>query len=199
MLYSKVLEFVREQIAQNGRPSAPYRDRFQHTLRVVKWAERLQELEGGDLEVIRLAALFHDIGWDRERPHEEVGAEITHDYLSGHGFSPEKVRAIVEAVAHHNHRDAPGLFSKETLILQDADFLDEVGVLTLVWDSLAAAFNPNPSYSAVYQRALGSLAELKKLRHLVRTPTGQRFYDERVAILEKCLADLEFELRGYST
>ena len=141
MLYSKVLEFVREQIAQNGRPSAPYRDRFQHTLRVVKWAERLQELEGGDLEVIRLAALFHDIGWDRERPMR-VGAEITHDYLWS-GFSPEKVRAIVEAVAHHNHRDAPA-FSQRDADPSRRRFLGRSGVLTLVWDSLAAAFNPTP-------------------------------------------------------
>ena len=198
-MYSEVLEFVWMQIAQNGRPSAPYRDRFQHTLRVVKWAERLHEFEGGDIEVIRLAALFHDVGWDPERPHEEVGAELTRDYLATKGFSPEKARAIVEAVAHHNHRDDPGPFSVETLIIQDADFLDEVGVLTLVWDSLAAAFKPNPSYAAVYERAQRSLAELKELRRLLRTPTGRRFYDKRLKILEKCLTELEFELRGYST
>lgn len=189
-----MLNFVRHTIANNGRPSAPFRSRFEHTLRVMKWAERLQASEGGDLEVLRIAALFHDVGWDPERPHEEVGAEITQEYLNNSGLSEDKIAAIVEAVAHHNHRSSPGPFNKETLIIQDADILDEVGVLTLVWDSLATAHRPKPSYRAVYERALKSLDELQKRAHQLRTPSGRRFYDEQVDVYERTIRLLEFEL-----
>ena len=193
-MYEAVKEFVRQKIAENGRPSEPFRDRFEHTLRVLRWAERLHEMEGGDLEVLRLAALFHDVGWDISRPHEEVGAEIARAYLTEHGLHGEKLDAILEAVAHHNHRDRPGPFRKETLIMQDADFLDEVGVLTLVWDALSTAFRPDPSYRAVYERAKGSLAELQSRADWLRTASGRKIYDEQVQVLAQCLKWLEFEL-----
>jgi uncharacterized protein len=193
-LHEHMLEYVKKTIAENGRPSAPFRDRFAHTLRVQKWAERLQAMEGGDLEVIQVAALFHDVGWDEHRPHEEVGAEITRAYLTAQGLYMDKLDAIVEAVAHHNHRDSPGPFRKETLIIQDADFLDEVGVLTLVWDSLGTALKPNPSYTAVYARAQRSLAELKSRAGWLRTPSGRKLYDEQVQVVAQCLKWLQYEL-----
>jgi uncharacterized protein len=193
-LHKDMVEFVRAAIARNGRPTEPFRDRFTHTLRVLKWAERLQELEGGDLEVIRTAALFHDVGWDPGRPHETVGAEITQDYLTEHGFPAEKVAAVVEAVAHHNHRDSPGPFSKETLILQDADFLDEVGVLTIVWDSMRVALQKEPSYEAAYERARKTFAQLEGWKHWLRTPSGRKLYEEQLGVLGQCLEWLKYEL-----
>ncbi|MGI6149589.1 MAG: HD domain-containing protein [Firmicutes bacterium] len=193
-MHKDMVEFVRAAIARNGRPTEPFRDRFTHTLRVLKWAERLQELEGGDLEVIRTAALFHDVGWDPGRPHETVGAEITQDYLTEHGFPAEKVAAVVEAVAHHNHRDSPGPFSKETLILQDADFLDEVGVLTIVWDSMRVALQKEPSYEAAYERARKTFAQLEGWKHWLRTPSGRKLYEEQLGVLGQCLEWLKYEL-----
>ena len=45
-------------------------------MRVYRWAIRLQAKLGGNLDVIVLAALLHDVGWDENRPHNEVSAEI---------------------------------------------------------------------------------------------------------------------------
>lgn len=78
MNYADVIEFVRHQIEDNKRPpNYPFRSRFEHTMRVYRWAIKLQARVGGDLEIISLAALLHDVGWQDGREHGEVGAEIS--------------------------------------------------------------------------------------------------------------------------
>ena len=59
MNYAEVIEFVRKQTAENGRPpNYPFRSRFEHTMRVYRWAIKLQSKLGGDLDIIVLAALL---------------------------------------------------------------------------------------------------------------------------------------------
>ena len=61
--YAEVIEYVKKMTSENGRPSNyPFRSRFEHTMRVYRWAIKLQSKLGGDLDVIVLAALLHDIG-----------------------------------------------------------------------------------------------------------------------------------------
>lgn len=62
MNYADVIEFVKTQTAENGRPpNYEFRSRFEHTMRVYRWAIKLQSKLGGDLDIIVLAALLHDI------------------------------------------------------------------------------------------------------------------------------------------
>ena len=87
--YAEVIEYVKKMTSENGRPSNyPFRSRFEHTMRVYRWAIKLQSKLGGDLDVIVLAALLHDIGWDDERPHGEVGAELAVEYMDSIGIDP---------------------------------------------------------------------------------------------------------------
>ena len=58
MNYAQVIEYVKEQTSINGRPpNYPFRSRFEHTMRVYRWAIKLQDRIGGDLEIIALAAI----------------------------------------------------------------------------------------------------------------------------------------------
>lgn len=53
MNYAEVIDFVKEQTAVNGRPpNYPFRSRFEHTMRVYRWAIKLQSKLGGDLDSI---------------------------------------------------------------------------------------------------------------------------------------------------
>ena len=77
MNYANVIEFVKEKIAVNGRPpNYPFRDRFEHTMRVYRWAIKLQAKVGGDLDIIALAALLHDVGWEEGREHLGLGRAV---------------------------------------------------------------------------------------------------------------------------
>ena len=74
-------------------------------MRVYRWAIKLQSKLGGDLDIIVLAALLHDVGWDDERPHGEVGAEIAVNYLDSLGVDPQKIAKIGEIIMIHEEKD----------------------------------------------------------------------------------------------
>ena len=124
MNYADVIEFVKTQTAENGRPpNYEFRSRFEHTMRVYRWAIKLQSKLGGDLDIIVLAALLHDIGWDENRPHGEVGAEIAVEYLDSIGVDPEKIAKIGEIIMIHEEKDTDADLSLECRIVMDADLL----------------------------------------------------------------------------
>ena len=83
--------------------------RFQHTLHVRRFCEILQAREGGDLEVLRVAAIFHDISHfcTGYREHGRVSAEMARDYLgshrssSGETFSPALIERVYLTIDDH--------------------------------------------------------------------------------------------------
>ena len=153
MNYAKVIDFVKTQTAVNGRPpNYPFRSRFEHTMRVYRWAIKLQSKLGGDLDIIVLAALLHDVGWDDERPHGEVGAEIAVNYLDSLGVDPQKIAKIGEIIMIHEEKDTDADLSLECRIVMDADLLDEVGAISVLWDSMATAIEDEASYKRAYYR-----------------------------------------------
>ena len=151
MNYANVIEFVRQQIADNGRPpNYPFRNRFEHTMRVYRWAVKLQAKVGGDLEIIALAALLHDVGWEEGREHGEVGAEIAVEYLDSIGLQTEKIKRIGEIILVHDDKDTKRELSLECQVVMDADLLDEVGAISILWDSMATACEDNANYKKAY-------------------------------------------------
>ena len=153
MNYSEVIEYVKKMTTENGRPSNyPFRSRYEHTMRVYRWAIKLQAKLGGDMDIIALAALLHDIGWDSERPHEEVGAELAVDFLDELGVEPEIIKRVGEIIMIHEDKDTDAELSLECKIVMDADLLDEVGAVSVIWDSMATACEEEPSYKKAYYR-----------------------------------------------
>ena len=90
MNYAEVIEFVKQKTSETDRPKLyPFRNRFEHIMRVYRWAIRLQAKLGGNLDVIVLSALLHEVGWDENRPHEEVSAELAVEYLDSIETDPK--------------------------------------------------------------------------------------------------------------
>lgn len=199
--FEEMKQFVRQQLAQHQGSDSdrrfPFRDRYTHTLRVLRWALRIQMKEGGDREVVTIAAIFHDVCKGLPgRPHGELGAELCDRYLCGKGY-PAPLRAkVFEAIWYHSHKeDAAGLsIGLETEILIDADSLDEVGALTVLWDSMAAGLEPESSYERVYERLNRAFSGIRQQSMQLITPEGRRLYTERVLILERFLEELRLEL-----
>ena len=188
-------EEAKRLISNQGRKSQPFRNRFEHTMRVLKWADRIHNIEGGDFEIIKFAILFHDAGWSDTVDHALIGAELAEKYLLGKEVDPVLVDRIVSAVRTHNKRYEPQeSLPIENLIVMDADLLDEVGVITLVWDAMATAIESNPSYIKVIEKDLAYFRKAKEKTIYLKTETGKKLYNERIDAWEMCLRHFQYEL-----
>jgi uncharacterized protein len=108
--------------------SADYR--YNHIVNVVGLAERIARREGADVDVVKVAALFHDIAkLDADQEvHAEEGARIAREYLESRGEFPQSfVDRVYQSVADHSHQGELEALPIETRCLIEADLLDKIG------------------------------------------------------------------------
>lgn len=85
----------------------------------------LAELNGDDLLLLRVAAVYHDFGYTHHYlNHEAIGAGIASQELPDFGFSPEQVRRITSMIMATRMPQSPK--SNLEKIICDAD-LDSLG------------------------------------------------------------------------
>ena len=123
---------------------------WSHTERVLQMARHIQQSEGkGDLEIIELAVVFHDIADAKFHDgDEEVGGKIAFDFLAEEGFPTEKaasIRDIINSMSFRHSFEKTKKQSIEFQIVQDADRLDAMGAI-----GIARAF----SYGGFKQREM---------------------------------------------
>jgi uncharacterized protein len=180
---------------------------FDHVLRVTTLAVKLAEAEGADVEIVRTAALLHDIGLDNgRRGHEEAAAQRAYQVLADQ--PQDKVEAVVQAIRSHRFRAGPPPQTLEAKCLFDADKLDAIGAI-----GVGRAF----AYSgAIGQRLWGQVPEgyeehtggehtpvhefivkLAKIKDRLTTQTGRRIgqgrHDFMVAFFERLDAEVTGE------
>ena len=191
-----VKQFAKQRIEENHRPNRyPFRSRYKHTLRVLNWAERLVAAEGGDLEVVQYAALLHDIGWDELIEHALVGRQMAEVFLTSHGYPEAKKAMVLEAIENHNKRlgDSSQL-NLESRIIMDADILDEVGAMSITWDAIAAAAEPDVTYKSILDRIETYYAQLASRVPWLQTGTGRKLYEERLTVYSNFIVAYRYEL-----
>jgi uncharacterized protein len=111
---------------------------YAHCLRVHALAEKLARSEriNHDWEILRIAALLHDVGLYkayafREAPdHARRSAYVAERILKDGDFPPQAARAVVEAILAHPP-GAPHAGSTEAALLKDAVALDYLGAIGL--------------------------------------------------------------------
>jgi uncharacterized protein len=110
---------------------------FLHLLRVLGNAERISQIEGGDLDIIIPAALFHDIviypkDHLRSKFANEESAEKAKEILTKLSWYPqEKILNVMNAIKHCSYSKNLSKESLEEYIVQDADFLESVGTIAV--------------------------------------------------------------------
>ncbi|MFB6229134.1 MAG: HD domain-containing protein [Halobacteriales archaeon] len=108
--------------------SATYR--FNHILNVVDLAEEIARKEGADVDVVRVAALFHDVAKleAEQDAHAEAGANVARKYLESHGEFPGSfVDRVCRLIKNHSYQGPVTDLSVEAQCLIEADILDKVG------------------------------------------------------------------------
>lgn len=85
----------------------------------------LNQLEASRVDLLAVAAAFHDIGFIRQRDgHEQQGTKLARKILPGYGFSAEQIEAIAGMILATQLPQSPTNLSEQ--ILADAD-LDVLG------------------------------------------------------------------------
>jgi len=177
----------------------PFRRRFEHCFRCSIWAKRIALAEGADVELTEISALFHDIGKSVSKPgqnHGQVGAKICDEYLASIGYDDERRARVVSIVRYHSRLAQKKTASLEGKIVSDADLLDEVGAITVLWDTMACATrDDSPSYEKAYDRIAGGLTRLKtELPGRLHTPMAREIVAGRMKFVETFLKNLDYEL-----
>jgi uncharacterized protein len=109
-----------------------------HCLRVHALAEELAASEqlSYDAEILRIAALLHDVGLYkpyafREAPdHAKRSADVAERILKDGDYPPQATKAVLDAILHHPPGAPPG-GSAEAALLKDAVALDYLGAIGL--------------------------------------------------------------------
>jgi predicted metal-dependent HD superfamily phosphohydrolase len=96
-----------------------------HTRDVVKAAQKIGELEGlneKELEIVQVAAWFHDVGYIKTvDDHEEVGSQMAKEWMEPKGYTEEEVQQVQAAILATKLPQNPETRISE--ILCDADMI----------------------------------------------------------------------------
>ncbi len=170
-----------------------------HIERVWKLSKKIAEKEGGNLEVIELSALLHDIADPKfHNGDETLALKISQNFLEEIHIDTElieQVLFVIKNISFKNRAEAPENPPLELQIVQDADRLDAIGAIGIARTFNFGGFKNNLMYHPEIKPNLGmNKEEYKKsngttinhfyeklllLKGLMNTETAKRIASER--------------------
>ena len=187
---------------------------WEHTRRVLALAMHIAEAEEADPDVVRAAALLHDIGRRRQDEsggrvcHASAGAEMARSLLHRLGAPPGFVDQVAHAVAAHRYRGNLRPVTPEAWVVHDADKLDAMGAVGIgrafqfAGEVGARLHDPDvdpgktASYSADDTAYREFLVKLRYLKERMLTAEGLRLAEGRHRFMEEFFDRLNEETAG---
>lgn len=175
---------------------------WEHTERVYNLCMHIGEVEGSDMEVLKIAAYLHDVGrlyQDESNGticHAEKGAGMASALLDDYPVSPEQKENIIHCIRSHRFRGNCRPETLEAKILFDADKLDSIGAIGIgrafqFAGEVGAKFhNPyvNPEDTEPYTEEDTGYREfrvkLSRIKNRMITAEGRRMAMERHRFME---------------
>ncbi len=196
---------------------------FDHVLRVTALAERIARAEGADLEIVRTAALLHDVaayGQDRDH-HHLVGAERTRGILLNMDWPAARVEAAAHCVQAHRFRTSSGGARSDdigrrdipqTLEAQcvfDADKLDAIGAVGVarvfaysaelgqsLWGRVSQEFKAGAHTGEQHTAHHEFFFKLLRVQDRLYTATGRRIAADRHHYMVDFISRMASEVAG---
>ena len=170
-----------------------------HIERVWKLSKKIAEKEGGNLEVIELSALLHDIADPKfHNGDETLALKISQNFLEEIHVNAElieQVLFVIKNISFKNRAEASENPPLELQIVQDADRLDAIGAIGIARTFNFGGFKNNLMYHPEIKPNLGmNKEEYKKsngttinhfyeklllLKDLMNTETAKKIASER--------------------
>ncbi|MEN8241087.1 MAG: HD domain-containing protein [Chloroflexota bacterium] len=190
---------------------------FDHVLRVYRLAEQIAGQEGADLEIVRAAALLHDVddsssgGEEARLEHHEASAAYAGRILKEEGWPDERIQAVQSCIRTHRFRAGLAPETLEAKVLYDADKLDAIGAIGAARSLAFAVLDGQPLYaepSETFRETLKIeageaytayhefLFKLSKIKGKMHTEAGKALAEERHRFLAGFFEQLRAEVRG---
>src|SRR2546423_5903343 len=214
-----LLELARQFMSDEGSEDAAHD--YDHIVRVISLADKIQASEGGDLPTIWAAVALHDIGQERERRHSVdhalIGATLAAELLKDTPFPQQYIPAVQQAIREHRMTGGVIPQTLEGRILYDADKLDCLGAIGIgrlycitgrynqkvyapIPDDIVEPIDPQiirilrrrPDYSPSLEFQL----LFANLSERMTTKTGRELARERFAFMQEFFSRLRLEVEG---
>ena len=175
---------------------------WDHTQRVYRLGIRIGKLEDADLDVVRVAALLHDIGRSQQDTsngqvcHAGQGALMSRDIIRDLPLTGEQKENIVHSIRTHRFRGNHRPETLEARVVFDADKLDAIGAVGVARAYLFAGeigarlHSPeiNAEDSKPYSENDTGYREyrlkLRMIKHRMLTGAGKNIAEERHRFME---------------
>jgi len=187
---------------------------WSHTERVYRLALKIGKTEKADLEILKVAAISHDIGRKSQDEvngkidHAEIGAELARKILEKFNFKKEKIEKIIHCIETNRFRGNKKPESKEAKILFDADKLDAIGATGIGRAFLFAGevgaklhnkdvdIEKTKAYSKEDTAYREFMVKLRKIKERMFTKEGKRIARERHKFMVNFFNRLNKEVDG---
>ncbi|MGN0169363.1 MAG: HD domain-containing protein [Lachnospiraceae bacterium] len=182
----------------------PFRSRFLHIRRVMKWAERIRPDFGKiDQDVLELAIIFHDVGYSLgdNKNHQENSRRMFRAYReemcrkaeAGIWKDAQRLDQVEFLIENHSRKELLGTpdLMPELELLIEADALDEEGAMRIAWDCMAEGMGGGSSF----QDALEHTEKFWNPSYApMVTPRAKRFWEEKQQLVRSYIAQLRSDL-----
>lgn len=211
-LIKKTAEYVRKKLE-----AEPTGHDWYHVERVWRVAKQLQEIEGGDAELVELSALLHDLGdYKHYEFDENKGMLVLRGMMDVLEIEEDRQNQILKTVdeAQYKSEDTKEPSTIEAKLLRDATWLDSLGAIgiartfatggrikRLIYDPKK---KPRKKMSKEeYQRKKIEGTSVNffyekafKLPEMMHTKTAKNMAAERIKFIEKYLEEFFAECEG---
>jgi uncharacterized protein len=186
---------------------------WEHTERVLSLAVHLSQVEGANVDLVKCAAVLHDIARGEEDQcggkldHAVRGAELAREILSTLQVPPEDIDRIAHCIETHRFRNHLEPQSLEAKVLFDADKLDSIGAVGIgrafLFAGEVGAKLHNPGADIMHTQPYTEedtayreyMVKLRKVKERILTAEGRRLAQERhdfmVAFFERLNREVE--------
>ena len=182
--FDNIRKIVKQELVDE-----PSGHNYAHVMRVFKNVVLIGQTEDIDMDVVKAAALLHDIAYAKKffkGEYAKTSHDIARDILEEKYFTSDQIESILEAIRQHdvwmNYKED---VSAEVKVLRDADRLDYLGHTGII----KAA-----SYAAHANKNIIKLLErIVELENEFETKKGKELAKPRVKVTKSFLDGLRKE------